>query len=101
VSPGNHLKVEKIEGAPGDKIRLDKVLAVHDDNEFSLGTPFVEGAAVEAVILRTAKDRKIIVFKKHRRHGFKKKQGHRQWFTLLKVDSIAKTPAAVEAAPAE
>lgn len=88
VQPGDHLKVEKIEGDPGTEIRLDKVLAMQTSEGLTLGQPLVENAAVNATIVRTARDRKIIVFKKKRRHGFHKKQGHRQWFTLLKIESM-------------
>jgi large subunit ribosomal protein L21 len=88
VEPGNHLKVEKIEGDPGAEITFDKVLAMQTSEGLTLGKPLVENAAVNATIVRTARDRKIIVFKKKRRHGFHKKQGHRQWFTLLRIESL-------------
>lgn len=92
VQPGDQLKVEKIEGQPGDEITIDKILAVNSPNGITLGTPLVQDAAVNATILKTARDRKIIVFKKKRRHGYHKKQGHRQWFTLLRIDSITTCP---------
>ncbi len=88
VQPGDQLKVEKLEGMPGDEIKFAEVLAIQDDSGLKIGVPVIESATVNATILRTAKDRKIIVFKKKRRHGFHKKQGHRQWFTLLKIDGI-------------
>jgi large subunit ribosomal protein L21 len=61
-----------------------------------LGKPFVKDALVKATILRTARDRKIIVFKKKRRKAYDKKQGHRQWYTLLKIDQIVQQAAPVE-----
>jgi len=101
VQPGDQLKVEKIDGDPGTQVGLDKVLAVSGGEGINLGTPFLQDTAVEATILRTARDRKIIVFKKKRRHGYHKKQGHRQWYTLLRIDAIASqgpAPAAEEPA---
>jgi large subunit ribosomal protein L21 len=56
----------------------------------------VEGARVEATIVKTARDRKIIVFKKKRRKGYHKKQGHRQWYTLLKVNTVLTSKPAIE-----
>jgi large subunit ribosomal protein L21 len=88
VQAGDQLKVEKLEGDPGTEIKLDKVLALQTSEGLTLGKPVVENAAVNATIVRTARDRKIVVFKKKRRHGYHKKQGHRQWFTLLRIDSM-------------
>jgi large subunit ribosomal protein L21 len=94
VHPGDQVKVEKIEGEPGSQIKLDRVLAVKTDEDLNLGSPTVDAASVQATIVRTAKDRKIVVFKKKRRQGYHKKQGHRQWFTLLRIDSV--NPSGVE-----
>jgi large subunit ribosomal protein L21 len=89
VQPGDQLKVEKLPGDPGSTITLTEVLAVGQTDGIQLGAPLVEGTAVEATILRTARDRKVIVFKKKRRQGYHKKQGHRQWYTLLRIDGIS------------
>jgi large subunit ribosomal protein L21 len=91
VQPGDQLKVEKLEGDPGSEIRLDKVLALQTSDGLTLGNPLIESAGVNATIVRTARDRKVIVFKKKRRHGYHKKQGHRQWFTLLQINSLEST----------
>ena len=89
VEPGDLVKVEKISGDPGTQVELESVLAVSDPEQgMRLGTPVVEDAVVKATIMRTARDRKIIVFKKKRRKAYKKKQGHRQWYTLLRIDDI-------------
>jgi large subunit ribosomal protein L21 len=89
VAPGDLVKVEKISGDPGTQVELESVLAVSDPEQgIRLGTPVVEDAVVKATIMRTARDRKIIVFKKKRRKAYKKKQGHRQWYTLLRIDEI-------------
>ncbi len=89
VQTGDQVKVEKVNGDPGTEVQLDQVLAVADVDGIKLGTPMLDGALVKATVVRTARDRKIIVFKKKRRKAFDKKQGHRQWYTLLRIDSIA------------
>jgi large subunit ribosomal protein L21 len=94
VQSGDQLRVEKLPGDPGSEIKLDQVLAVSTDEGLKLGKPLIPDAAVTATIVRTAKNRKIVVFKKKRRHGFKKKQGHRQWFTLLRIEGITTGEAA-------
>jgi large subunit ribosomal protein L21 len=100
VQAGDQIKVEKLSAEPGSQIDLDQVLAVAGTEGITLGSPLVEDALVKATIVRTARDRKIIVFKKKRRHAFKKKQGHRQWYTLLKIDSIAPAAASKAKEPA-
>jgi large subunit ribosomal protein L21 len=94
VQPGDHLKVEKLPGDPGTEISLDQVLAITTGEGITVGRPFVEHSSVRATIVRTAKDRKIVVFKKKRRKGYHKKQGHRQWFTLLRIDALQSQAAA-------
>ena len=89
VQTGDQLKVEKLNGEPGTEIQLDNVLAVAEPDGITLGKPRLEGAIVKATLVRTARDRKIVVFKKKRRKSFDKKQGHRQWYTLLRIDAIA------------
>ena len=88
VQSGDQLRVEKIAGDPGATVKLDQVLAVGTPEGMKLGKPLLPDATVSATIVRTAKNRKIVVFKKKRRHGYHKKQGHRQWYTLLKIDGI-------------
>ncbi|MDD3472205.1 MAG: 50S ribosomal protein L21 [Syntrophaceae bacterium] len=91
VFPGDQLKVEKIKGEPGDKVELGQILALIEPDNVRLGSPIVEDVSVNATLIKTARDRKIIVFKKKRRHGYHKKQGHRQWYSLLRIDSISTT----------
>jgi large subunit ribosomal protein L21 len=88
VAPGDQLKIEKIPGEPGETIELSQVLAVVDEDGPVFGTPLLQDVTVTARMIRTARDRKIIVFKKKRRQGYHKKQGHRQWYSLLKVEQI-------------
>jgi large subunit ribosomal protein L21 len=95
VQTGDQVKVEKLVGEPGSEIELDQVLAVATEQGLELGKPILAEARVKATIVRTARDRKVIVFKKKRRHGYHKKQGHRQWYTLLRIDTIQPPSGAV------
>ena len=88
VSVGDLVKIEKVEGDVGHKVVLDQVLLVGGKADLKIGTPLVSGAQVEAQIIRQAKDKKIVIIKKKRRKGYRKKQGHRQLFTELKVTKI-------------
>jgi large subunit ribosomal protein L21 len=88
VETGDYVKVEKLDGEPGTEVELYQVLAVSTPDGIDLGTPFVKDASVKATILRTARHRKIVVFKKKRRKAFQKKQGHRQWYSLLRIDDF-------------
>jgi large subunit ribosomal protein L21 len=97
VEAGDQVKVEKLKGEPGDKVDFDKVLAIGTSEGINLGQPFIKDASVMATIIRTARDRKIVVFKKKRRKAYDKKQGHRQWYTLLKIQGIVPEAVTTEA----
>jgi large subunit ribosomal protein L21 len=86
---GKKLYVHRLEGNEGDKISFDKVLLTDNGSAVSVGVPTVAGVAVSATILRHLKGDKVIIFKKKRRKGYKKLNGHRQSFTQISVDSIA------------
>jgi len=85
---GSVLKVDRFENAVGDSLEFDKVMLVSDEKETKVGAPYVAGAKVTATIGETIKDKKVIVFKKKRRKGYKKTQGHRQQYTMLTVEDI-------------
>lgn len=89
VSEGQTLRVEKLDGEKGDSVRLGDVLLLGGEGDTRIGTPLLDGAVVEAQIVRQARAKKIIVFKKKRRKGYHKKQGHRQYFTELKITGIS------------
>jgi len=89
VSEGETLKVEKISGASGDVIAFDDVLMISKDGDTRVGTPVVEGAKVTGEIMAAIKGPKITVFKKKRRKGYRKKTGHRQQLTVLKIKEIS------------
>lgn len=98
VAVGDVVKVEKLEGVAGDKISLDSVLMVGDDKGVKVGTPTISGTSVTAEILEQARAAKIIVFKKKRRQNYRRKAGHRQEQTVLRITEIGKA-AAKKAAP--
>jgi len=89
VKAGQILKVEKLEGKKGDSISFKDVLAVSENTQNTIGSPLVEGAVVEAKILDQIRDKKIIVFKKRKRQNYRSTQGHRQYLTVLKIETIS------------
>jgi len=88
VSENDTLKVERLTGAAGDIVTLPDVLMLGDGKTVTVGEPNVAGAAVAAEIVEQARDKKIIVFKKRRRQNYRRKHGHRQHYTLLKITEI-------------
>jgi len=89
AEPGGRLRVPSIDAEPGTQVTFDQVLLASDGADaVHVGTPTVEGARVTAEIVRHGRDRKIIVFKRKRRKGYRKKQGHRQDFTEIRIDEV-------------
>lgn len=89
VAKDQHLFVHRLQGDEGASIEFDNVLLVENEGNFTVGTPAVKGAKVSAKILSHLKGEKVIVFHKKRRKGYKKKNGHRQSFTKIQIDSIS------------
>ena len=88
AEPGVRLRVPSLDVEPGDSISFGEVLLASDGKKVTVGTPMVDGAAVKAEVLRHGKADKIIVFKRKRRKGYRRKQGHRQKFTEVRIDKI-------------
>ncbi len=88
VQPNDILEVEKIEAGVGSLVVLDEVLLVNDGSDVKIGKPVVEGFGVSAEVIKQKKGDKIIVFKKKRRHNYRRKNGHRQFITVLKIKEI-------------
>ncbi len=88
VKPGDRLKVEKIEGQIGDTVEISEVLLINKNGEVKIGTPLVEGAKVIATIVEHGKAPKVIVFKKKAKKGYKRKRGHRQFYTTIEIKEI-------------
>lgn len=88
VSPGDELKVETVAGAAGEAISFDEVLMVGDGEAATIGSPTLAGASVKAEILDQVRARKVIIFKKRRRQNSRRKNGHRQPLTLVRITDI-------------
>ena len=95
VSKGDVLRVEKLSGDAGEMVSFDQVLMLGDGQSSTVGKPYVEGAEVKATVLEQTRGDKIVVFKKRRRKNSRRKNGHRQLLTVLRViDVLAKPPRA-------
>jgi len=88
VEPGQVVRVNKLDGNIGDSVSLTEVLLVKDGETLKAGAPLLAGATVTATVVEQDRSKKIIVFKKKRRQGYQKKQGHRQDYTALKITAI-------------
>ena len=89
VAPDATVRVPSLSGEPGDTVTFDRVLYAKDGSDVHVGTPVVKGATVTAEIVKHGRGRKIIVYKYKRRKRFRRKQGHRQGFTELRVTALA------------
>lgn len=89
AEPGKKIRVPTLDVEPGASITFDEVLLASDGSNVRVGEPRVDGAQVKAEIIRHGRDKKIIVFKRKRRKGYRRKQGHRQGFTEVRVDEIS------------
>jgi len=109
VAKDDIISVERLTGAPGEILEFNDVLMLGDGATITVGAPLVAGACVGAAVLEQAKGEKILIFKKKRRHNYRRKNGHRQNLTVLRITEILtdgkkpdKTPIVAEAkAPAE
>ncbi len=102
VAPEDVITVEKLAGEPGDTVVISEVLMVADGDGVQVGAPFVEGASVACELVEQTRGPKIIIFKKKRRKHYRRKKGHRQDLTVLKVTEIltgGKKPSGKKAAP--
>lgn len=88
VSVGQELNVELLAGDVGSQVVLDKVLMIGGDDGPTIGQPVVEGAQVVGRIMAQSRAKKIVVFKKKRRKGYRRTQGHRQYLTRLQIEEI-------------
>ena len=89
VKSGEILKIEKLpESKPDAKIEFKEILAYGDNKIIEIGTPIVQGAKVEANLIKNSKNRTILIFKKRRRQNSRRKNGHRQEFSLIRINKI-------------
>ena len=89
VAEGDTLFIEKLPNEAGDTVTFDKVLAVIDGDKITVGTPVVEGAKVDASVVKNGKGKKILVFKYKPKKGYRKRQGHRQPYTKVTIGAIS------------
>ena len=96
VKASDILKIEKIKNSkPEGKIEFNEILAYGDDKNLEVGSPLVKGAKVEAELLKNSKNRTILIFKKRRRQNSRRKNGHRQQYSLIKIKKIFAKDGAV------
>jgi len=88
ISNGQKLKIEKLPQSESGEIKFDKVLLIADEDSIKIGQPYIEGASINAKILKQGKARKKIVFRYHSKTRYRKKKGHRQRFTEVQVAEI-------------
>ena len=108
VQNGDQIKVEKLNAEAGSAVVFDKVLAAGEGADIKVGTPYLEGLTVEGEVVESGKGDKVIIFKYKAKKDYRKKQGHRQPYTLVEIKAVAgekaapkKEEPAVEAAPVE
>ena len=107
VQNGDQLRVEKLDAEAGSTVVFDKVLAAGEGSDIKVGTPYLEGLTVEGTVVESGKGDKVIIFKYKAKKDYRKKQGHRQPYTLVEITAVAgvkaepKKEEPVEEAPAE
>jgi large subunit ribosomal protein L21 len=94
VQNGDQIAVEKLNIADGEKVVFDKVLVVGDGADAKVGTPYVDGVTVEGKVIETGKGKKVIIFKYKAKKDYRKKQGHRQPYTLVEITAVGGEKAA-------
>lgn len=89
VKEGQELFVHRLEAGEGDKVSFNEVHLADRDGQVSMGKPFLQGASINATVLSHDRGDKVLVFKKKRRKGYRVKNGHRQSFTRIRIESIS------------
>ncbi|MCR4680935.1 MAG: 50S ribosomal protein L21 [Bacteroidales bacterium] len=88
IEKDRRVYVQRLQAEEGSQVKFDRVLLIDNDGSVKVGAPTVDGASVTATVLKHLKGDKVIVFKKKRRKGYQKLNGHRQYLTSIKIDSI-------------
>ncbi len=88
VAEGDQIKVASLSIKTGEKIKFDQVLLMNDGKNVRIGEPIVKDVSISGTVLNNGRERKVIVFKKKRRKGYRRKNGHRQSFSLIQIDKI-------------
>ena len=101
VHEGDVLNIEKLNVEAGDKVTFDKVLVLAEEGDLKVGAPYIEGAAVTGEVVENGKAKKVIIYKYKAKKDYRKKQGHRQPYTMVKIESLGGKAPAKAAAPVE
>ncbi|MAE10232.1 MAG: 50S ribosomal protein L21 [Candidatus Marinimicrobia bacterium] len=99
VSEGAKLKVASLDKNTGGNVSFDKVLLTDNGKSVNVGTPTLKGVNINATILEHGRERKILIYKKKRRKGYQRKNGHRQGYTLIEITKIKATTGTTKKAP--
>lgn len=99
VQEGDVLTVEKLNAEAGQKVEFDKVLVLAEEGDLKVGAPYVEGAVVSGEVVENGKGKKVIIYKYKAKKDYRKKQGHRQPYTMVKIESLGGKAAPKTAAP--
>ena len=99
VENGAQIKVPNLNSEEGSKVKFNNVLLIDNDGTLDIGNPLLSGATVSGTILKNGRDRKVIIFKKKRRKGFRRKNGHRQSYSMVMIDAISTSKPKTKAAP--
>ena len=101
VEAGSMLTLERLDGEPGSSVTFDRILLIGDGDEVMIGTPVVAGASVSATVLGEALGPKLVIFKFKQKVKYRRRTGHRQHMTRVRIDAIHPTPERKATAPAE
>ena len=101
VAKNDIIEIERLPGEAGETIVFDQILMVGDGSGATAGAPLIAGASVAGTLLEQAKGDKVIIFKKRRRHNYRRKRGHRQNLSVVRIDEILTDGASPTAKPAE
>ncbi len=88
VTEGEVVRLERLDVAPGEEVVFDQVLMVADGDDIAVGAPYVDGKTVKAEVVAHDRAKKVHILKFRRRQGYMKRQGHRQWYTEVKITGI-------------
>ena len=99
VTKGEQVKVPSLNTEAGKKVSFDQVLLTDDGKKVKVGTPTIKGVSVSGTIINHGRDRKVVIFKKKRRKGYRRKNGHRQSYSLVQIDAISASAPKKKATP--
>ena len=99
VTKGDQVKVPSLNTEAGKKVNFDQVLLTDDGKKVKVGTPLIKGISVSGTVINNGRDRKVVIFKKKRRKGYRRKNGHRQSYSLVQIDAISSSVPKKKAAP--